>query len=63
MRRAKLEGQKLGRTPLNIDREAIVRDRISGMSLTETAKRHKVSRATVVRLVREASQHRVSLAA
>ena len=43
MRRARLEGQKLGRTPLNIDRDAIVRDRLSGMSLTETAKRHKVS--------------------
>ncbi len=63
MRRARLEGQKLGRTPLNIDRDAIVRDRLSGMSLTETAKRHKVSRATVVRLVREAGQHRVSVAA
>ncbi len=63
MRRAKLEGQRLGRAPLNIDRDALVRDRLSGMSLTETAKRHKVSRATVVRLVREASQNRATVAA
>lgn len=55
MRRARLEGQRLGRAPLAIDREALVRDRLSGMSLTETAKRHRVSRATVVRLVREAN--------
>lgn len=63
MRRAKLEGQRLGRAPLNIDRDALVRDRLSGMSLTETAKRHRVSRATVVRLVREAGQNRATVAA
>lgn len=63
MRSAKPEGQKLGKTPLNIDRETIVRDRLSGLSLMETVKRHKVSRATVVRLAREAGQHRVSAAA
>ncbi|MGB2676708.1 MAG: recombinase family protein [Candidatus Acidiferrum sp.] len=56
MRRAKLEGQRLGRAPLDVDRAAIVRDRLSGMSLTQVAKRHRVSRATVVRLVREAKQ-------
>ena len=63
MRRAKLEGQRLGRAPLNIDRDALVRDRLSGMSLTDTAKRHKVSRATVVRLVREAGQNGATVAA
>jgi DNA invertase Pin-like site-specific DNA recombinase len=63
MRRAKLEGQRLGRAPLNIDRDALVRDRLSGMSLTQTAKRHRVSRATVVRLVREASQSQMTVAA
>jgi DNA invertase Pin-like site-specific DNA recombinase len=56
MRRARLEGQRLGRAPLNIDRESLVRDRLSGMSLTETANKYRVSRATVVRLVREASR-------
>ncbi len=63
MRRAKLEGQRLGRTPLNIDRAAIVRDRLSGMSLTQVAKRYRVSRATVVRLAKEASQSQVTVAA
>jgi len=59
MRRAKMEGQRLGRAPLNVDRSAIVRDRLAGMSLTETAKRYRVSRATVVRLVRGASQQQM----
>ena len=53
MRRAKLEGQRFGRARLDIDRSAIVRDRLSGLSLTEVAKKHRVSRATVVRLVKE----------
>src|SRR5262245_2248819 len=53
MRRAKLEGRHIGRTPLEVDRAAIVRDRISGMSLTQVAKKHRVSRATVCRLVSE----------
>ena len=51
MRRARLEGTILGRKPLDIDREAIVRDRRS-MSLTDCSKRHGVSRGTVVRLVK-----------
>jgi len=59
MRRARMEGQRLGRAPLEINRDALVQDRLSGMSLTETAKRYRVSRATVVRLVRGASQQRV----
>jgi DNA invertase Pin-like site-specific DNA recombinase len=62
MRRARLEGQRLGRAPLDIDREALVRDRLSGMSLTETARRYRVSRATVVRLVREASRKEMAAA-
>jgi len=53
MRRAKLEGRRIGRSPLDVDRPAIVRDRLAGMSLTVVAKRHKVSRATVCRLVNE----------
>ncbi len=63
MRRAKMEGQRLGRAPLDIDRDALVRDRLSGLSLTQVAKRHRVSRATVVRLVREASQRQIAVAA
>lgn len=53
MRRARLEGTVLGRKPLDVDRAAIVRDRLSGtMSLTEVSKLHRVSRGTVVRLVK-----------
>ena len=54
MRRAKLEGRRIGRAPLNIDRVAVVRDRLSGMSLTSVAKKYHVSRATVCRLVNAA---------
>jgi DNA invertase Pin-like site-specific DNA recombinase len=51
MRRARLEGTVLGRKPLDVDRAAIVRDRLS-MSLTDVSKKHGVSRGTVVRLVK-----------
>ncbi len=54
MRRAEYEGQRLGRAPLDVDHAAVVRDRLAGMSLTETAKKYGVSRASVVRFVREA---------
>jgi DNA invertase Pin-like site-specific DNA recombinase len=56
MRRAKLEGRRIGRAPLDVDRVAIVRDRLSGMSLTVVAKKHRVSRATVCRLVNESGR-------
>jgi DNA invertase Pin-like site-specific DNA recombinase len=51
MRRARLEGTILGRKPLDVDRTAIVSDRLT-MSLTEVSKKHGVSRGTVVRLVK-----------
>ena len=63
MRRAKLEGRRIGRAPLSRDRAAIVRDRVSGMSLTQVAKHHRVSRATVVRLVKEAKRWQAPVAA
>jgi DNA invertase Pin-like site-specific DNA recombinase len=53
VRRAKLEGRQIGRARLDIDREQVVEDRRSGMSLTNVAKRHKISRASVCRLVKE----------
>ncbi len=55
MRRARLEGRQIGRSPLKIDREQVVRDRHSGMSLTEVAKKDRVSRATVCLLMKEIS--------
>ncbi len=54
MRRAEYEGQRLGRAPLDIDRAAVVRDRLAGMSLTDCSKKFGISRASVVRFVREA---------
>jgi DNA invertase Pin-like site-specific DNA recombinase len=53
MRRARLEGRHIGRRPFEIDRTGVVRDRASGMSLAEVAKAHRVSRATVHRVLRE----------
>src|ERR1022692_2356019 len=59
MARRRLEGFRLGRAPLDVDRDAIARDRLSGKSLTETARAHHVSRASVVRFVRQAQQRSV----
>jgi DNA invertase Pin-like site-specific DNA recombinase len=56
MRRRKLDGLPVGRQPLAISHAAVAEDRLGGLSLTETAKRHGISRATVVRFVREARQ-------
>jgi DNA invertase Pin-like site-specific DNA recombinase len=56
MARRRLEGFRLGRVPLDVDRDAIVHDRLSGLSLTETARAHHVSRASVVRFVHEAQR-------
>jgi DNA invertase Pin-like site-specific DNA recombinase len=65
MRRAKLEGRQIGRKPLNIDREQVVHDRFSGMSLSQVAKKHRISRASVCRLMKEcgATTHSLNKAA
>ena len=52
MRRAKLDGVRIGRAPMNIDRAAIVRDRLSGMTLTAVAKKWGISRSLVCKLVK-----------
>lgn len=52
MRRARLEGRHIGRVPLNFDRQQVVRDRCSGMSLTQVARKHRISRASVCRLIK-----------
>lgn len=54
MYRAKLEGRRIGRAPLDVDRSALVHDRKAGMSLTQVARKYGVSRASVVRFVHEA---------
>jgi DNA invertase Pin-like site-specific DNA recombinase len=53
MRRARLEGRHIGRKPLELDRNAILRDRQRGQSLGELAKSYRVSRATIHRVLRE----------
>jgi len=53
MRRAKLEGRHIGRRPLELDRQAILRDRQRGQSLGQIAKAHRISRATVHRVIHE----------
>jgi DNA invertase Pin-like site-specific DNA recombinase len=54
MRRAKLEGRQIGRARLDVDRDQVVIDRRS-MSLTQVARKHSISRASVCRLMKEAS--------
>jgi DNA invertase Pin-like site-specific DNA recombinase len=53
MRRARLEGQRIGRTPLVLDDAAIQQDRRSGQSLRQIAKGHRVSTATIQRVLRK----------
>jgi DNA invertase Pin-like site-specific DNA recombinase len=53
MRRAKLEGRQIGRARLDVNREQVVLDRRSGLSLTLVARRHSISRASVCRLMNE----------
>jgi DNA invertase Pin-like site-specific DNA recombinase len=51
MRRARLEGRHIGRPALDLDREAIVRDRRHGDSLGTIARNYGVSRTTVHRML------------
>jgi DNA invertase Pin-like site-specific DNA recombinase len=53
MRRAKLDGRRIGRAPLEVDHSALVPDRLSGMSLTNVAKRYALSRVQWPRLFRQ----------
>ena len=49
MRRAKLEGRRLGRPPIAVDRQALIRDRALGHSLTQLSRTYQISRASVLR--------------
>lgn len=53
MRRARLEGRHIGRRPLDIDRKAVIRERMTGRSLGQIAKAFHVSRASVARIIKE----------
>src|ERR1019366_1252388 len=61
MRRSKLEGVRLGRAPLNVNRAEIVKDRALGLSLTDVAKKHGVSRGLVSRIVKLANRQPTSV--
>jgi DNA invertase Pin-like site-specific DNA recombinase len=49
MRRARLEGHRIGRRLLAVDRQAVLRDRARGLSLSQLAKLHRISRTSVAR--------------
>ena len=56
MRRAKLDGTRLGRPPLQIDREALARDRARGYSFGKLARMHSISRTSVIRALQQSQQ-------
>jgi hypothetical protein len=62
MGRAKLEGRQIGRARLDIDRQQVVEDRRSGMSLTVVARKHSISRASVCRLMKESNRNSAAAA-
>src|SRR5216683_3751177 len=63
MRRARIEGRQIGRAPLRVNRDQVLADRCSGISLTQVARKHRISRASVVRLVKEAKNRQAVAAA
>ena len=56
MRRARLEGQRLGRPPLTVNRDALISDRQRGQSLSQLAKAYGISKASVVRVLHAESR-------
>jgi len=56
MRRVKLEGRQIRRRPLDLDRTGIICDHNRGLSLSEVAKAHGISRAMVSKVVRQAKE-------
>jgi hypothetical protein len=49
----KIEGRRIGRAPLNVNRVVLLRDRERGLSLNQLAKAHGISKASVCRVLRE----------
>ena len=62
MRRAKLEGRQIGRRPLDLDRDAILRDRQRGRSLGQIAREHRVSRTTIHRVLHQHADNKEQVA-
>ncbi len=63
IRRARLEGRRIGRAPLEVDRPALLKDRARGLSLAEIAKLHRISRSSVCRVLRQSQIHQLDAAA
>ena len=53
MRRARLEGQHIGRPKLIVDRDAVLRDRQRGHSIREVARLKRISRTSVCRILEQ----------
>ena len=53
LRRARLDGQRIGRAPLVLDTAAIQQDRQRGQSIRQIARGHSVSTATIQRVLRK----------
>jgi DNA invertase Pin-like site-specific DNA recombinase len=53
MRRARLEGIRIGRRPADVDRASVLRDRAHGHSLTVIARDHHVSRALISKILKQ----------
>ena len=58
MRRARLDGQRIGRRPLDLNREAIFQERQRG----QIARAHRISRTTVHRVLQEQTTSKESVA-
>ena len=52
LRRAKLEGRRIGRPKLAIDRDAVLQDRAQGMSLNELARKYQVSKGSICKALK-----------
>jgi len=53
LRRAKLEGRRLGRPPVQVNREALWQDRRGGRSISDLAQAYHISRSSVCKLLKE----------
>ena len=60
LRRAKLEGRRLGRPPVQVNREALWEDRRRGRSITDLAQAYHISRSSVCKLLKEDRRRRPS---
>jgi DNA invertase Pin-like site-specific DNA recombinase len=56
MRRARLEGRQIGRTPLDVNRAALLLDRERGLSLKALATAYGISKASVCRVIKDAKR-------